>query len=450
MADVSSRIYNWSTNEASNAPLGTTTIGAGLDDNLRQIQATVRAELANVGSNLTAAATLDLGATAGSYHDVFGTTTISSFGTVGAGVWKVLHHNATAVIKYGAGTIITPGALDITAQPGDCHYNLSLGSGTWLMPFFTRSTGHALVETIAPFSDSTAILKGANDTTKLLKLDLTSITTGTSRTWSVQDRAIRVGDVLDKHGACFMTATSTTVISLLPKDGNTLMINSKMEVIPDAGVSTTLGAGSINTTYFMYAWMNSGTMNLSVDSGTYATQTGTGVKIKSGDATRTLVGMVRLGGTAATTANDSTARFYRSYFNRKPLLLTNAFSAARGTTSSSFTEINAEIEIQWVQWADESITLSISGAVGLSAGGPGTCATSIGVDSTTVAQDTRSAGVIASASDLIPVSCTLVRTGLAEGYHFATVVGAITGGLTTLYSGSGTAGSRTVLHGLIP
>lgn len=44
MADVSSNMYQWSTTAASNAPSGATTIGTGLDDNLREIQAVARTE----------------------------------------------------------------------------------------------------------------------------------------------------------------------------------------------------------------------------------------------------------------------------------------------------------------------------------------------------------------------------------------------------------------------
>lgn len=41
MADVASSIYAWSSTESSNSPSGSTTIGTGMDDNLRQIQASV-------------------------------------------------------------------------------------------------------------------------------------------------------------------------------------------------------------------------------------------------------------------------------------------------------------------------------------------------------------------------------------------------------------------------
>ena len=44
MADVPSTITSWSTTAASNSPAGSTSIGTGLDDNLREIQAVFRAE----------------------------------------------------------------------------------------------------------------------------------------------------------------------------------------------------------------------------------------------------------------------------------------------------------------------------------------------------------------------------------------------------------------------
>jgi len=154
MADVSARLYNWSSNEASNSPSGSTTIGPGLDDNLRQIQATVRAELAKKGSDIASAATTDLGATAGNSHDITGTTTITSFGTVDSGIWKVLQFNATCTLKYNASSLILPSAADITAQPTDCLYAFSLGSGNWRVPFYQKANGKALVNDDLNFSQT--------------------------------------------------------------------------------------------------------------------------------------------------------------------------------------------------------------------------------------------------------------------------------------------------------
>lgn len=50
MADVSDNPYAWSTTAGNNQPGGTTTIGSGLDDNLRTIQAGVRALFTPLGT----------------------------------------------------------------------------------------------------------------------------------------------------------------------------------------------------------------------------------------------------------------------------------------------------------------------------------------------------------------------------------------------------------------
>jgi len=52
MADISTDLSDWSSNEAANSPSGATTIGSGLDDNLRAIQAGVKGWTENVAAKL--------------------------------------------------------------------------------------------------------------------------------------------------------------------------------------------------------------------------------------------------------------------------------------------------------------------------------------------------------------------------------------------------------------
>ena len=47
----------------------------------------MRRWLANVGANIASAGTTDLGAVEGLAHTITGTTTITGFGTVSAGIW---------------------------------------------------------------------------------------------------------------------------------------------------------------------------------------------------------------------------------------------------------------------------------------------------------------------------------------------------------------------------
>lgn len=131
MADVSANLKDWSPSEASNNPAGTVNIGPGLDDNLRQIQATVRQDLANKGSDIASSGTTDLGAVAGLMHDITGTTTITSFGTVSAGIWKIIKFEGALTLTHNATSLILPGAANITTANGDIAVVISEGSGNW-------------------------------------------------------------------------------------------------------------------------------------------------------------------------------------------------------------------------------------------------------------------------------------------------------------------------------
>ena len=131
MADVYADLKNWSATASSNLPAGTTTIGTGLDDNLRQIQATVVQDLSNVGADIASAATCDLGAVPGLFHTITGTTGITSFGTVRAGIWKVLTFSGAVTITYNATSMITPDSADLTTVAKDSFIAESLGSGNW-------------------------------------------------------------------------------------------------------------------------------------------------------------------------------------------------------------------------------------------------------------------------------------------------------------------------------
>ena len=131
MADVANDLKTWSTTESSNGPAGTATIGTGLDENLRKIQAVVRQDLASKGSDVASAATCDLGAVPGLLLDITGTTTITSFGTVSSGIWKVIKFEDALTLTHNATSLILPWGANITTVAGDVAIMFSEGSGNW-------------------------------------------------------------------------------------------------------------------------------------------------------------------------------------------------------------------------------------------------------------------------------------------------------------------------------
>jgi microcystin-dependent protein len=156
MADVASSIKDWSTTAASNAPSGSTIAGAGIDDNLRQLQATVRAAFAYKGPDLSVSSTVDVGAVDGSTHDVQGSGTISSFGSVSSGIRKRLRFNAAVTVTHNATTLAIPGATSLSLVAGDIIDIESLGGGNWIVTAVTRYNGRPVIASVASEVVSTA------------------------------------------------------------------------------------------------------------------------------------------------------------------------------------------------------------------------------------------------------------------------------------------------------
>lgn len=131
MADVASALRSWSSTASSNSPSGATVVGAGLDDNLRQIQATVRQYLASVATPMASASTVDLSTADGYYVNITGTTTITSFGTESAGISYLLRFSGALTLTHNGTSLILPGAVNITTAAGDMALMVSEGSGNW-------------------------------------------------------------------------------------------------------------------------------------------------------------------------------------------------------------------------------------------------------------------------------------------------------------------------------
>jgi hypothetical protein len=142
MADVADTLAEWSSTTASNAPDGTASIGTGLDDNLREIQGVIVRGLSHKGSDIASAnGAIDIGAVEGLMHDITGALTITGFGTVRAGILKVLKFEGAATLTYNATSLILPGAANIVCANGDVGIFISEGSGNWRCLAFTRTSG---------------------------------------------------------------------------------------------------------------------------------------------------------------------------------------------------------------------------------------------------------------------------------------------------------------------
>lgn len=239
------------------------------------------------------------------------------------------------------------------------------------------------------------------------------------------------------HGQCRLTSSGANLL-LSPLNGNRLLINSVVQTIPDAGVTLAPTSLAVNTTYFIYAFMNAGTLTLEASTTAHATQAGTGIEIKSGDATRTLVGMARTI-TGPAWQDAAAQRFVLTYFNRRLIGGSNAFEADRSTSSLSYVEIDTTARAEFLTWGDEAVSVAVSGASFTSTAGASD--TSIGIDDTT-AEDAYTSN---TSTNRQPVGLAVAKNGLAEGYHYATILGRVTANTGT-WEGAATAGERTAIH----
>ena len=249
------------------------------------------------------------------------------------------------------------------------------------------------------------------------------------------------------YGQCRLTKSGANLL-LSPFNGNRITINGSVCVIPSAGVTLAPTSLSVGTTYYIYAFMSGATLTLEASATTHATDATTGVEVKSGDATRTLVGMARVI-TGPAWADAGNQRFVISWFNRRPINCSAALSVDAGLVSTTYAEIAAAVRNEFLIWSGDSARFGFEG----------TCHNNVAhtVSSTIASVDGGTAHESYSAAQhyqvaaLVPISCSLVLANgsVTEGYHYVTALGKQNAVSTTTYIGSGTTGARCALTGII-
>lgn len=222
MADVSS-FENWSTTASNNNPGGATVIGTSLDDNLREIQAQVREALAHKGPDIASASTVDLSDSGGLFHDITGITTITSFGTVSAGIWKVLKFEGALTLTHNATSLIIPGGQNQTTSVGDMCQVTSEGSGNWRMNWYLKNSGSPGF----PYVDTDAVVRGSADGTKKLRFEVDGFTTATTRVLTAPDYDGTIATLAGTEALTSKTLTAPVLNGALT--GDAIAAQAEME-----------------------------------------------------------------------------------------------------------------------------------------------------------------------------------------------------------------------------
>lgn len=111
-----------------------------------------------------ASATPNIGAALSNNVRITGTTTISAFDTVSAGVRRNVRFAAALTLTYNGTSLILPGGKDILTVADDTAEFLSLGSGNWICLSYKcarkaadRITSEASNATPTPNADTTDV-----------------------------------------------------------------------------------------------------------------------------------------------------------------------------------------------------------------------------------------------------------------------------------------------------
>lgn len=244
-----------------------------------------------------------------------------------------------------------------------------------------------------------------------------------------------------------LTWVSTTAVKFAPWYGDLIKINGVVYQIPAAGIAGVAntsvfvnGTGASNlaasTVYWVYAFINSSTVTADFRSAsTHATSStagNVGTEILTGDDTRTLIGMVRTNASSQF-VDSSTQRFTRTWFNNERVAIVSP--GMNGTTTSTTNvEISSAGRTEFLVWSHELVDLSHTGTAYNSLAAASTYS-SISFDGA-AAELQVSGGSPGTASGDIPTSERVMRTGLSEGYHYATIFGRVTSGTGTWYAGT--------------
>ena len=157
-------------------------------------------------------------------------------------------------------------------------------------------------------------------------------------------------------GQCRLDFTNTTTLTLSRYQGAYLPLkisgNWEAKLIPSGGVTLANTGLTAATKYNIYAYDNAGTLTLEASTTAHAVDSDTGVRIKNGDASRTLVGLAYMGaGTPGVFLAQGIGTL--SWFNRRRTVSGITRSTLDSSNNAAYTEVNSAYRCLFVNWSDD-------------------------------------------------------------------------------------------------
>jgi hypothetical protein len=121
------------------------------------------------GTAIASASSVNLGAATGSNLHITGTTTITSFGTVAAGVERRVIFDGALTLTHNPTSLVLPGNANITTAAGDSAVFISEGSGNWRCVSYNKADGTSVgAATIANDSVTYAKMQNVSATQRVI------------------------------------------------------------------------------------------------------------------------------------------------------------------------------------------------------------------------------------------------------------------------------------------
>jgi hypothetical protein len=263
---------------------------------------------------------------------------------------------------------------------------------------------------------------------------------------SITNRAIAANVATLTHGALAAAIPVGSLIAVRDVGGasaynglkivtaSTTTTTSYAAVAANEGITADTN-GRVLPIYYIYAVATAGVItSLEASNTLYAVSTTAGNKgmpIKTGDDTRTLVGMAALvAGPAWQDAGNQ--RFVVSYWNRLPVYGAGTYTASRSTGSGSYVELNTEIRVEFLTWGP--VQAACNGVAVITAGG----------QDFGIAFDGITPNAPSSAGSATIAASNIDELVLAEGYHYVTYVARSSSGTITTGSGGAASAFTTI------
>lgn len=380
---------------------------------------------------------------------------------IAAGFAKIAPYtgNGSKIVRINAGATAQE-AVDVTAlgvQPLDADLTAiaALVSAADKLPYATGAQTWALTDlsafgrTLIDDANAPAALATLGAATSGANTDITSVGAVTGVTAAGGDSSTKLATTAfvvgsaSGCGQCQLQYVSTISIKLMPWNGNLLKVNGSICTVPDAGVSLANTGLTQATLYYIYATASAGAINALEASTTVpvvdTTAGNKGVKIKTGDSARTLVGMVYMNtGAPGLFGSSSVFQGVRSWFNDCGMAGNSGLTADKTTASPTYVKLDSATDITFIVWAGEIVTPWFAGMANIPGSGSNT-GVAVSYDGTTPEDSVAQI----STTVAVPIAGGGIGRALTEGAHVASLIAAQTGSSTLTVFGAAAPSSST-------